>query len=53
MKPTKYIRRGHVIHLIETNQDLGFKSINKAKKESRRIQANLDGALGRGSVEKG
>ena len=34
----------------ETPTNMHFRSINKAKKESFKIQMSQDGALGRGSV---
>lgn len=66
MKPTKYIRKGHCIvdceKVLNNEQGVVFdgssremlkkggEGINCAKRESRRLQMELDGGLGRGSV---
>ena len=48
MTKTIYQRKRHIIHTPDGVQD--FKTINKAKRESRRLQIATDGALGRGSL---
>lgn len=50
MKEKKYVRKDNVITTVETKKQAHFKSIALAKKESRRLQLEEDGALGRGSV---
>jgi len=47
---TKYIRKGKNIKTIATGEVQGFKTINLAKKESRKLQMNEDGGLGRGAL---
>lgn len=48
MTKSKYRRKGKIIITPEGRQD--FKTISKAKRESRRLQLASDGALGRGSL---
>lgn len=52
MKPTTHHRYKN--HVVDVTQELAdnttYSSINKAKKESFKIQMKTDGALGRGSV---
>lgn len=51
MKSTTHIRKGRKITIIGDNpQTTKFESINAAKRESRKIQMDADGALGRGTV---
>ena len=52
MKEAKYTRNNNLIIELGPNggKTNNFKSINAAKRESRTLQMNLDGALGRGSV---
>jgi len=45
----KYFRKKNIIRDQEGNTEK-FISINKAKRESRRLQMMHDGALGRGTV---
>ncbi len=54
---TRHLRKGKAIITIVrddtgevTGTSEGFKSINKAKKESHAMQMKSDGALGRGSL---
>lgn len=57
MKEAKYFRKDHVIRDIggdtvfegKTN---GVRSINAAKRESRRLQIEADGCLGLGTLRK-
>jgi hypothetical protein len=46
---TLFIRKNKTITNLETNAVVSYKSINAAKKESRKLQ-NLNGGLGRGSL---
>lgn len=51
MKQAKYVRKGAKIFSVEKGgKDMTFASITKAKAESRRLQMEEDGALGRGSL---
>ena len=50
MKEAKYVRCGRVIRNMAEGKDTAFDSITLAKRESRRLQMQEDGALGRGSV---
>lgn len=50
MKPTKYVRLFSTIIDAETQKRTKYKFINEAKRASRKLQMELDGALGRGSV---
>jgi hypothetical protein len=50
MKTAKFARNGKTIRNIETGEVTMFASITKAKAESRRLQMQEDGALGRGSL---
>jgi len=54
MKPkTHYRHRSHIVDVSEDKENPShrqFLSVNKAKKESLKIQMKTDGALGRGSV---
>lgn len=52
MKEAQFERTGHVIRDNETGKREVFKSVNKAKQWSRKKQLELDGALGRGSVQR-
>lgn len=47
---TKFVRKGKTIKNIDTGEVTDFKSVNKAKKESRSIQMRENGGLGLGSV---
>ena len=47
-----YQRRKNIITNTQTNEKEVCKSINEAKRKSRKIQLETDGALGRGSVTK-
>jgi len=49
MKKTLYTRNRSVF-INEHGKKTHFKTVNDAKKESRKLQIALDGALGRGSV---
>ena len=53
MKEPIYFRKGHIIK--DASRTVVFegkqKSINAAKRESRRLQLKEDGALGRGSLK--
>lgn len=51
MKTTKYIRAGKTIKNIEKGKTKVFESVNKAKRESRKIQSLGDGALGWGTLQ--
>jgi hypothetical protein len=46
---TLFTRKNKTITILETNAVHTYASINKAKKESRKLQ-NLKGGLGRGSL---
>ena len=51
MNTPKYIRTGKTIKNVEDDTSKSFKSINKAKKESTRLQQMADGGkLGCGSL---
>ena len=50
MKQPKYYRCGRTIRDLATGKDTTYESVNLAKKESRRLQLEEDGSLGRGSV---
>ena len=51
MPKTLYVRKGKTITHIETGQTLPkLNSINAAKRKSREIQMDEDGALGRGTL---
>ena len=50
MKPLKYERKDHSIKNVDTGEIEHFKSINAAKRESRKLQKATDGAIGRGSL---
>lgn len=50
MKEAKYGRTRHIIEDVETGARKEYKSINEAKRASRKHQLDHDGALGRGSV---
>lgn len=52
MKTTMFIRKGKIITDItdDPHKDKVYKSINEAKRESRKIQIGKDGALGRGCL---
>jgi len=50
MKPMLYERNYHTIKDMETGKRKPFKSVNAAKKESRKLQMELDEGLGLGSV---
>lgn len=57
MKPVKFIRKGKTITtLADEENDIKrsaheCKSVNEARKFSRNLQMEHDGALGRGSVK--
>ncbi len=61
MKLTKHVRNYHVISEVDYDAIDGVElinphdhgSINQAKKESHKLQMQLDGALGRGSLRVG
>ena len=51
MKPAQYERNGHTIKTLSLEGKRNpFSSINAAKRESRKLQMELDRGLGRGSV---
>ena len=50
MKKVKYERKNDTIHNLETGKKTMHKSINLAKKESRKLQMDEDKALGRGCL---
>ena len=50
MKETKYIRTGNRIKNVETGAEEQYKSTNKAKKASWKIQMDADRSLGLGTV---
>lgn len=50
MKPIKHVRLFSAIVDAETQKRTNHKFINAAKRASRKLQMELDGALGRGSV---
>lgn len=58
MTQHKYIRRGQHIESVERNDDgkprwqQKYNSINKAKRKSRELQMDEDGALGLGCVRR-
>ena len=47
---SKFFRKGKTIGIVGTDERQTFKTVNLAKKESRKIQLREDGALGRGSL---
>lgn len=51
MKEQIFTRKGRVITDLRDNQSITFKSRNKAKQESHRLQMEHDKALGRGSLK--
>ena len=54
MKEAKFVRQGKTIISFENGgSSQTFASITKAKAESRRLQMQEDGALGRGSLRVG
>lgn len=53
MRPHKYTRVRNVIMDARTNKKrTKYDSINEAKRKSRELQMQEDGALGRGSVRR-
>lgn len=50
MKTRRYMRKGNVIHTCADVSNKAYPSINEAKRESRRLQMEADGALGRGTL---
>ena len=50
MKEAKFERLHHTIKDLETGHRQPLKTVNQAKKWSRKKQIELDGAMGRGSV---
>ena len=51
MKAPKFIRTGKTIRNVEDDTVKTFESVNKAKKESTRLQVSADGGkLGCGSL---
>lgn len=52
MKDLTHIRKGKVITEVNTNIAKDYKTVNKAKRASHKIQMDQDGGLGRGSVQK-
>lgn len=52
MKPTIFIRNGHIITDTRSNQARAFKGTNQAKRESHKLQMENDEALGRGTVRR-
>lgn len=48
LKEPQYYRKGRIIR--GPCGDTDFDSINEAKRESRRLQMAVDGALGRGTL---
>ena len=50
MKPALYERNYHTLKDLETGERKALKSANAAKRASRKIQIEADGALGLGSV---
>lgn len=59
MREHRYTRRGAHIESVERNGDgtpawqRACDSVNEAKRKSRELQLDADGALGRGSVQRG
>lgn len=51
MKEQLFARKGKVIIDLRDHQVVIFKSLNKAKKESRKLQLEHDAGLGRGSLQ--
>ncbi len=47
----KYIRKGKNIRDLETDENTQYSSLNLAKKASRKIQLDENGAIGRGVLE--
>lgn len=50
MKKVIAVRKDNMIINVETNEKRRYKFTNEAKRASRKIQMDTDGALGRGSV---
>lgn len=54
LKPAKFCRMDHIIQTLDANgnvvKDEHLPSINAAKRKSRELQMQSDGALGRGTV---
>lgn len=50
MKPQIFTRQGLTITDLRSNQSIQFKSHNKAKAESHKLQMKHDGALGLGCL---
>lgn len=50
MKKAKFERKDHTMRELPAGERKVFNSINAAKRESRKIQMNADGGLGRGTV---
>lgn len=53
MKEAQFIRKGKTITNVGDGTKKTFEFVNEAKRESRKLQMSADGALGRGSVQKG
>ena len=51
MSKVLYFRKNKIMIDTDSKKASDFESINKAKRESRKIQMQNDGALGRGSVK--
>lgn len=49
-KTIAFLRVGKLLLSEGPKTDLHFESVNAAKRESRKVQMELDGALGRGSI---
>ena len=52
MNKVAYERNGKVLTNLANGERPPFKSVNAAKRASRKLQMELDGALGRGSVRR-
>ncbi len=50
MKDTTHVRKGKEIRAAAPDGAVMYKSMNQAKKASRKLQMEQDGALGRGTV---
>jgi len=50
MKDAQWYRKGHILRHATDGRVEDCKTINNAKRRSRALQMELDGALGRGSV---
>lgn len=50
MNTPQFERQAHTIKNLETGERTPYKSINKAKRWSRKKQLELEGVLGMGSV---